>query len=93
MKQRTEAFYEELEKCIRIVPKNDKLVLVCDFSARVGRDNQAWTNVLGRHGIGKENSNGTLLLRLCSELQLAVTNTFFQQADIPGCTQDLSIGT
>jgi exonuclease III len=76
-----ESFYEELGNAIRAVPRNDKLILLGDFNARVGRDHQTWPGVLGCHGLGKENDNGTLLLSLCATHQLTVTNTAFQQAN------------
>ncbi|CAI9734630.1 Hypothetical predicted protein [Octopus vulgaris] len=59
----------------------DKLFILGDFNARVGSDTQFWSNV-GSHGIGKVNSNGVLLLSLCSEFDLLLTNTVFQ---LPNC--------
>ena len=77
-----EAFYSCLREAIHSVPSKDKLLLLGDFNARVGRNKHAWPGVLGSHGHGKENSNGLLLLSLCSEENLAITNTVFKHKDV-----------
>lgn len=71
-------FYEELEALITTVPQSDKLIVLGDFNARVGTDHQAWGRVIGKHGVGKCNSNGLLLLRTCAMHDLAITNTMFR---------------
>ena len=76
-----EAFYNQLTSVLRGIPHTDKLLLIGDFNARIGRDNDKWPLVMGKHGIGKCNSNGELLLALCSEFELIVTNTMFKQKD------------
>ena len=72
------SFYSALEDAIRSVPKEEKLVILGDFNARVGREHDTW-EALGRFGIGKMNSNGLHLLQLCTHFNLAITNTFFRQ--------------
>ncbi|XP_076028443.1 uncharacterized protein LOC143017538 [Oratosquilla oratoria] len=76
-----EAFYEELNTLVKDVPPSDKLFLLGDFNARVGANYNNWNGVLGLHGIGRLNSNGLMLLSMCAENQLAITNTMFRQAD------------
>ena len=76
-----EAFYNQLAGVLSGIPRTDKLLLIGDFNARIGRDNDKWPLVMGKHGIGKCNSNGELLLALCSEFELIVTNTMFKQKD------------
>jgi hypothetical protein len=75
-------FYEDLRNTLLSVPRHDKLILMGDFNARVGCDAMPWDGVLGKHGIGKMNSNGLLLLTLCQEFQLTITNTLFRQRNI-----------
>ena len=37
-----------------------------------------WEGVLGSHGVGKCKANGEVLLSLCSEYNLVVTNALFK---------------
>ena len=76
-----EQFYANLSSVLDSVPANDKLILLGDFNARVGRDHSRWEGVLCRHGTGNLNANGLLLLSKCTEYDLAVTNTVFKMAD------------
>ena len=76
-----EAFYQLLSDAISAVPYKHRLYVLGDFNARVGREHSAWPRVLGRHSVGNENSNGTLLLQTCSQHELVICNTLFQQAN------------
>ena len=76
-----EEFYEQFDQVIRSTPPSDKLVIFRDFNARVGRDYRSWECVLGRHGVGKINDNGLLLLNKCAEHSFCITNTLFRMAD------------
>ena len=75
------AFYEELNALVKDVPPSDKLILLGDFNTRVGTDFNNWKGVLGSHGTRKLNSNGLMLLSVCAENDLTITNTLFCQAD------------
>ena len=70
------SFYQDLRAVITSIPREDKIMLLGDFNARVGKDHGVW-NALGRFGIGNVNRNGINLLQLCTEFQLAICNTFF----------------
>ena len=76
-----EAFYNQLVSVLSDIPRTDKLLLIGDFNERIERENDKWPLVMGKHGIGKCNSKGELLLALCSEFELIVTNTMFKQKD------------
>ena len=76
-----DAFYNQLANVLSGIPRTDQLLLIGYFNARIGRDIDKWRLVMGKHGIGKRNSNGELLLALCSEFELTVTNTMLKQKD------------
>ena len=74
-----EKFYEDLRNIIKKISPQNSILLLGDFNARVGSDNKAWPGVLEKHLCGSMNSNGLLLLSLCREFDLVVTNSIFQQ--------------
>lgn len=74
-------FYSDLRSLLQTTPADDKVLVLGDFNARVGRDSDSWKGVLGRHGVGNCNDNGRLLLEFCAEKELCITNTIFQQKD------------
>ncbi|KAL8586531.1 hypothetical protein ACOMHN_055235 [Nucella lapillus] len=74
-----EAFYRNLHNLIKQVDSRDTILILGDFSARVGRACEVWKGFLGRQGIGNYNSNGRLLLEFCPEHGLIMINILFQQ--------------
>ncbi|KAL0860229.1 hypothetical protein ABMA27_010536 [Loxostege sticticalis] len=75
-------FYDQLDDTVRQVRPGDRLQILGDFNARVGQDNTAWPDCLGKHGVGKQNENGQLLLEFCSKYRLCVTNTYFKGSEM-----------
>ncbi|KAI8496700.1 hypothetical protein Bbelb_253550 [Branchiostoma belcheri] len=73
-----ESFYATLSNIIQAVPSRDKLLVLGDFNARVGRDHRLWKGILGNQGLGTCNSNGRLFLGLGAENELVITDTFFR---------------
>ena len=50
-----EAFYGDLHTFITCIDPKDKLIVLGDFNARVGRESQLWKGVLGKYGLGNCN--------------------------------------
>ena len=60
------SFYDELRQLFLNIPDDDKIILLGDLNARVGRDSQTW-KCFGSHGLGKANSNGLHLLQFLQQ--------------------------
>ena len=72
-----ELFYSQLNSVVNST-KDDHLIFLGDFNARVGSDHELWPGVLGRHGVGRMNSNGLMLLNFCTENEFSVMGSMFQ---------------
>ena len=72
-----EQFYEKLGDCLDTA-KNDNTIVLGDFNTRIGKHWKLWPSVIGKHGVGKTNSNGIMLLDFCARFQLSIMGTMFQ---------------
>jgi len=75
------------------IPKHDVLLLLGNFNARVGSNNDNRGNTLGRHGVGVINDNGEILCDFSESNGLTVGGTLFQHKDIPKLTWKSPDGT
>ena len=60
-----EAFYEEIEKAIKIVKSDEVLIVMGDWNAKVG--DEPIPGVMGRFGLGNQNERGQRLQQFCME--------------------------
>jgi len=57
------------------------LILTVDCNTRVECEQDNWEGDIDKHWTGKCNSNGELLLALCSKYGLVITNTVFKHKE------------
>jgi exonuclease III len=76
------AFLEEVSLALETLPTTDSIMLLGDFNAHVGVDEQTWKGVIGRNGDSSLNANGSLLLDFCASSGLSIMNTYFHHRHI-----------
>ena len=54
-----EILFLELTQIMLKVPREDKLLILGDFNARVGTDWETYKGIIGKFGKKKKNSNGS----------------------------------
>lgn len=77
----SDEFYDTLQFHIQKVNKKEKLIVMGDLNAKIGKEHRLWTPTVGRFGLGDLNSRGEKLLEFCTLHKLAICNTFFQHKD------------
>ena len=61
------------------LPKKDVKILLGDWNAKVGLDNDGWEHTMGRYGYGETNERGERLLEFAGKHGLFICNTRFEQ--------------
>jgi len=74
-----DSFYNDLQQEINRISKQDTLIVMGDFNAKVGMGDSSNKGIVGCHGIGDRNERGERLLDFCSANNLSITNTCFKQ--------------
>ena len=67
--------YDTLYSILRWILQNDKIILLGDYNAKVGRNHDKCQGVIGHHGVGNTNCGDLRLLSRCSEIGVTITNT------------------
>lgn len=71
-----ERVYEEIKRLMETIPKEEVLIIMGDFNARVGKG--VVGELIGQCGLGERNERGEIMTDFVQENDLVVTNTFFQ---------------
>ncbi|RYE19746.1 MAG: hypothetical protein EOP45_12160, partial [Sphingobacteriaceae bacterium] len=75
-------FYNDLNDIV-YRKGNERVIVMGDLNARVGRNNPNFVNVLGKFGEDMvANGNGKRLLDFCQSSGLSITNSFFNHKKI-----------
>jgi len=70
-------FYEDLEDLLELTPKEDVLVFIGDWNAKV--ESEDIPGVTGKFDLGDKNEAGQRLTEFCQENTQLISNTLFQQ--------------
>ena len=70
-------FYLDLQQEINRTQKEDLLIIMGDFNAKVGIGDEDSRQVMGKFGIGQRNDRGERLIDFCYTNDLFITNTAF----------------
>ncbi|CAM4844407.1 unnamed protein product [Rotaria magnacalcarata] len=81
MNDDSQKFYNDLQDVINRIPTEDMYIIMGDFNARVGWNNQQQQNLsnsIGPYTVDITNENGEKLIDLSTINNLIITNTFFK---------------
>ncbi|XP_068208384.1 craniofacial development protein 2-like [Palaemon carinicauda] len=74
--EKKEEYYEEIRSVIDEIPERDMKIVIGDFNAKVGRNNQGIENVMGVEVVGEVASeNGAPFISFCSTNNLVIGGT------------------
>ena len=81
-----ENFYELMQKAVDELSKNDVNIIMGDMNAKIGHDNTAFEEIMGKWGIGDRNENGDLFVNFCAMNDLVIGGSIFPHKQIHKAT-------
>ena len=82
MDKEKDKFYNQLQDTVSSCNRNDMIVVVGDWNAKVGNNNTNRKELIGKFGIGIMNDNGERLCDFCNANGFIITGTIFPHKDI-----------
>jgi exonuclease III len=62
-----EQFYSLLDKTLTNIHRSHIILMMGDFNAKVGNNNEDAEHIMGKYGLPHYNENGDLLIELCGK--------------------------
>ena len=77
--QEKEDFWEQMEEVMQKIAENDVVWIGADFNGKVGEGNIGATEVMGKHGVGRRNEEGQMIVEFALANNMAIVNTYFEK--------------
>ena len=77
-----EEFYNQLHDIMSNLGDKNVNVIMGDFNAKIGSDNQGYENVMGVHGLGVMNDNGERFVNACAANNIVIGGSVFPHKKI-----------
>ncbi|XP_044573682.1 craniofacial development protein 2-like [Drosophila ananassae] len=75
-------FYNALTSSLTRIGRGDVKILMGDFNAKIGPNNNGLETIMGKHGVGSRSNNGDRLIDLCQTFQLVIGGTVFPHKEV-----------
>lgn len=72
-----ENFYDSLYSVLSSCPQGEIKLVMGDFNAQIGSDNNGKEQVMGKHALGTMNDNGERFYELCNTMGLTIGGSLF----------------
>ena len=72
-------FWEQMEEVMQKIAENDVVWIGADFNGKVGEGNIGATEVMGKHGVGRRNEEGQMIVEFALANNMAIVNTYFEK--------------
>ena len=74
-------FWQDLDRLIESVSKQERIVLGADVNEHVGEGNIGDEEIMGTYDVRMRNKEGSMVVNFAKRMDLAIVNTYFKKKD------------